>query len=483
MNFKFLIKALAILATVISAFMSIPAAIALYSGETKPAFAFISVILTTVFISSIILLSGKNWQISRISTRESFMMVFLSWGLASFLGSLPFYISGEIPSFVDAFFETTSGFTTTGATILTSIENLPSSLLFWRSLTHWLGGMGIIVLTIAILPVLGIGGLQLLKAEAPGPTVDKITPRVAQTAKALWFIYMGMTAAQVILLRFAGMNYFDAFTHTFGTLATGGFSPKSASAGHYNSAQIDGIITFFMILAGINFTIHYRLLTGKTKSILKNTEIKVYLSILAVATLFLTANLYKGVYETIPEAFRYGSFQAASIMTTTGYGTADFAKWPVFSQAILFTLMFFGACSGSTGGGMKIIRLVTLFKIGINEMKYLLHPKAVFPLRIDGKIIKKDMGYSVAAFFFLYIFMLLLTALVCASSGVDILTSFATALATVGNIGPGFGRIGPSHDYAFYADHVKGFLSFAMIVGRLEVYTVLVIFTRSFWRK
>jgi trk system potassium uptake protein len=483
MNFRSITKPVTIIASFVALFMIIPASIAIYKSETDAAIAFISVISGTLILSFIILFISRNWGSGRLSIKEGFFMVVSGWTISSLIGALPFYISGSVDTFTDAFFETASGFTTTGATILTSIESLPASILFWRSLTHWLGGMGIVVLAVAILPVLGIGGLQLLKAEAPGPTVDKITPRISETAKVLWMIYLGMTIAQTLLLRLAGMSYFDALTHTFGTLATGGFSPRNDSVGAFNSAHIDAIITIFMVLAGINFTIHYRFLTGRTKNILKNTELKAYLLILAVTTLLITSDLYKTTYHTLSQSFRYASFQAASIMTTTGYGTSDFIKWPAFSQIILFALMFFGACSGSTGGGIKVVRLVTLFKLGLHEMKYLLHPKAVMPLWMDGKVMKKDMVYSIAAFFFLYIFMLVLTALVCASSGIDITTSFTTALATVGNIGPGFGMIGPAENYAFYSDYVKWFLSFAMVVGRLEVYTVLIIFTKSFWTR
>lgn len=482
MKIKFILRPLAAIAAVIAFFMIIPASMAFYLSEYSCAFSFVYVIVATITISFSFLFLSRNWEFGRISAKEAFLMVASGWFISSAVGALPFYISGTIPHYTDAFFETASGFTTTGATILSSIESLPMSMLFWRSLTHWLGGMGIVVLTVAILPLLGVGGLQLLKAEAPGPTVDKITPRIRETAMVLWLIYLGMTIIQTLLLMFGGMDLFDSLTHTFGTLATGGFSPRNSSVGAYDSAYIDGVITVFMVLAGINFTIHYRIITGRVKNILRNTELKAYLLILAVATAFITIDLYKNTYSELSKAFRYASFHAASIMTTTGYGTADFESWPAFSQGILLLLMFFGACSGSTGGGIKIIRIVTLFKLAVNEMKYILHPKAVLPLWIDGKVIKKDMAYSISAFFFLYIFMLLLTTAVCASSGIDITTSFTAALATVGNIGPGFGRIGPTENYAFFADYVKWFLSFAMVVGRLEVYTVLIIFTKFFWK-
>ncbi len=483
MNIKALSRPLSVLVAIVASFMIIPAGIAVANDETKDALVFFSIIAATFTVTGIVFFISMKWKINRLSTREGFLMVVLGWTFSSALGALPFYISGAIPTYTDAFFETASGFTTTGATILTAIESVSRSMLFWRSLTHWLGGMGIVVLTVAILPVLGIGGLQLLKAEAPGPSVDKITPRIAQTAKVLWFIYLGMTFLETGLLYLGGMDLFDSLTHTFGTLATGGFSPKNASVGHYDSAYVDGVITVFMILAGVNFTLHYRLITGKVVSVFKNTELKVYLLIVGIATAAVTINLYQNTYGTLSKAFRYASFQVASIITTTGYGTADFEKWPYFAQLALFSLMFIGACSGSTGGGIKVIRLVALFKLGINEMKYLVHPKGVLPIWIDGKPIKKDMTYSISAFFFLYIFILILTTLVCASAGTDITTSFTTALATVGNIGPGFGKIGPTDNYFFYPDYVKWFLSFAMIVGRLEVYTVLIIFTKAFWKR
>lgn len=483
MNFRFLVKSLSVLLAVIAVFMLIPAGMAVYYDEKVPLIWFLTVSISTIVLSSAVLLAGRNWTFPRLATRESFLMVTLGWLAASAIGALPFYLSGSIPLFCDAFFETASGFTTTGASILSSIETLPYSMLFWRSLTHWLGGMGIVVLTVAILPMLGVGGVQLLKAEAPGPTVDKIAPRIAETAKVLWFIYLGMTAVMVILLRLGGMNYFDAFTHTFGTVATGGYSPKNSSVAFYNSAYIDYVITVFMILAGMNFTIHYRFLTGRTKNILNNFEMKTYLAIIAIATLISTFDLYRSTYRSVLESFRFASFQTASIITTTGFATADYEKWPYLSQFILFLLMFIGACSGSTGGGIKVIRVATLFKLGLNEMKYLLHPKAVLPLWIEGKVVKKDMVYSIASLVFFYAVTVIFTTMVCASSGTDILTSFTASLSAVGNIGPGFGNVGPADNYSFFPDYVKWTLSLAMIIGRLEIFTVLIIFTRSFWIK
>jgi len=380
-------------------------------------------------------------------------------------------------------FETMSGFTTTGASILSDIESLPSSILFWRSLTHWLGGMGIVVLTVAVLPLLGIGGLQLIKAEAPGPTVDKITPRITETAKILWLIYTGLTFAETILLMFGGMDLFDALTHTFATLATGGFSTKNSSVGTFNSAYIDWIITVFMVLAGINFTLHFRFMSGKYKTLLRDSELKAYLGIFAVSTLLIAWNILGTSCSTVSDALRYAGFQAASILTTTGFATADYEQWPALSQTVLFVLMFVGGCSGSTGGGIKVIRIITMLKQGLNEMKYLLHPKGIFTLRINRQPVKKDIIYAISGFFFLYILMLLVTTIVAASSGSDVTTSFTASLATVGNIGPGFGLIGPAENFSFFPAYVKWFFCFAMLVGRLELYTVLILFTVTFWRR
>ncbi|HUX21878.1 MAG TPA: potassium transporter TrkG, partial [Spirochaetia bacterium] len=354
---------------------------------------------------------------------------------------------------------------------------------FWRSLTHWLGGMGIVVLTVAVFPLLGIGGVQLVKAESPGPTVDKITPKISSTAKILWLIYVLMTVAEILLLLFGGMDLFDAATHTFGTVATGGFSPRNASVGAYHSAYIDNVITIFMMLAGTNFLLYYRAVIGDFRSVLRNSELRSYIGIFVIATLLIAFNLDGSVYHSFGMSLRYASFQAASILTTTGFTTANYSEWPAFSQVVLFVLMFIGGSTGSTGGGMKVARIVILLKQGWNEMKYLLHPRGIFSMRMSGLTLRKDIVYTVTGFISLYIFVLFITTLVVASGGNDILTSLSAALATLGNIGPGFGRVGPAVNYAYLPGYIKWFLSFAMVVGRLEIYTVLVIFTRTFWRR
>lgn len=481
-NYRLVLRVVAVILLVVIAFMLTSLVWALLDGESGTARAFlITALLVSLPAGLLLLMSERPDQ--EVSTRDGFLMVGLGWIAASLCGALPFYLSGTIPSFADAFFESMSGFTTTGASILTDIEALPRSMLFWRSLTHWLGGMGIIVLAVAIFPILGIGGLQLIKAEAPGPSVDKLTPKITATAKILWLTYVILSAAETVLLMIAGMDLFDALTHTFGTMATGGFSPRAASVGHYNSALVDGIITAFMVMAGINFVLYFKLVTGRFSSLLRDTELKVYLLIFLGSSLAMAIGLQGKHFSSFGESLRYATFQAASILTTTGYATDDFALWPAVPQAILFVLMFIGGCSGSTGGGIKVIRIVTLLKQGWNEMRYLVYPAGVFRIRINGEVLKKNVVYAISGFVMLYITLLLVTTLMVSASGQDLVTSFSTALVTLGNIGPGFGRVGPALNYAFYPPWLKVFLSFIMMMGRLEIYTVLVLITPRFWRQ
>ncbi len=484
MKLKLIIHVLIILLVIIAAFMLIPAGIALFYGEIQSFKAFIIPVLVLIPFSGVIYFITRNNRNKIMSPRDGFMLVTLSWIGASALGALPFYLSGAIPSYTDAYFETMSGFTTTGASILTAIEGLPYSILFWRSLTHWLGGMGIVVLTVAIFPLLGIGGMQLLKAEAPGPSVDKITPKITHTAKILWFIYLGLTIIETILLMMGGMNLFDSLTHTFGTMATGGFSPKNTSVGYYDSGWIDWVITIFMVMAGMNFALYFKLITGRIRDMFMDTEMKAYLGIFAAASLAITFSLLNNnVYESFGKGLRFAAFQVASILTTTGYATTDFDLWPAFSKIILFLMMFIGGCAGSTGGGIKVVRIVTLFKLALRELRRLIHPRGVFHLRLNKMVIRKDIISVITGFVFLYMVTLLVTTVVVAGGGYDILTSFSTALVTVGNIGPGFSKVGPTMNYAFFQDGIKWFLSLAMMLGRLEIYTVLVILTPWFWKK
>ncbi len=468
---------------IIALFMLAPLGIALLDNDLTVAKAFGMTILITLIISAIVYWCTRNHTKNiHLRTREGFILVTLAWLGASAVGAVPFVLSRAIPSCTDAFFETISGFTTTGASILTDIESLPRAVLFWRSLTHWLGGMGIVVLTVAVLPFLGVGGVQLMRAEAPGPTLDKVAPKITQTAKILWFIYLGLTVLETSLLMLGGMNLFDSLTHTFGTLATGGFSPRNSSVGSYNSVYIDWIITIFMIMAGMNFGLYHKLLNGNIRDVFRNTELKVYLTVIVLAVLFVSYSLMN-TYGSFAESLRYSGFQVTSIITTTGYATADFDLWPMAAKGVLFFLMFIGGCSGSTGGGPKVIRIIGLCKLALVEMKLMARPRGVFKVRLDGNSVKENFLYSISGFIILYICCLLGITLVVTSFGSDLVTGFSTALATVGNIGPGFGSVGPTMNYSFFHPVVKWVLSAAMLVGRLEVYSVLILLSPSFWSR
>ncbi len=418
-----------------------------------------------------------------ISHREGFAIVALGWGSAAFFGSLPYMLAGVFTNFVEAYFEATSGFTTTGATVLGAIEGVPRGILFWRSLTHWLGGMGIIVLSIAILPLLGVGGMQLFKAEVPGPMADKLKPRVAETAKILWKVYMLISGAEILLLMAGGMDLFEALCHTFGTMATGGFSTRNISIGSYNRAYFDGVIIVFMILAGTNFALHYQALTGNFRAFYRNSEVRFYWTTLAGAILIITLILRVQTYDTVASAFRYASFQVTSIMTTTGYTTADFEKWPSFVQYTLVLLMFIGGSTGSTGGGMKCMRILLLLKLGRRELSRLIHPHGIIPVRLGGKVVSDGVIQSVWGFFFLFILVFVLASVVMSLLGLDIITAFVSVAATINNIGPGLGAVGPMDNYTPIPHVGKWILIFCMLIGRLELYTVIILLVPEFWKK
>lgn len=484
MNYKIIFQLLSVLLLIVSGFLGAAMGVGLLYGEgaeTVRAF-FIPIAGAVVFFMMVRLFIWKKGP-SFLSPKSGFLFVTLAWIGASALGALPFFLSGSVPSYTDSFFETMSGFTTTGATILSNVEALPRSLLLWRSTTHWLGGMGIVVLTVAIFPLLGFGGLHLMEAEAPGPSVDKITPRVAGTAKILWLIYIGFTLAQTVLLMLGGMDWFDAMNHSFATLATGGFSTKNASVAHYNSSYIDAVITIFMVLAGVNFTLHFKLLTGKFREVVRDSELKLYLAIFFVAAFAIAWDLLGSNYSAFGESFRFASFQVATILTTTGFATADYTVWSSFSQSVIFALMFIGGCAGSTGGGIKVIRILTLLKMSFTEMKYLMHPQGVFGVFVNGKYLKKNIVYDIAALVFLYFVVFFVVVLIVASGGYDVLTSLSGTIACLGNIGPGFGKVGPVLNYGLFPGYIKWVLSITMLIGRLEVYTVLILLTPAFWKK
>ncbi|NIS63186.1 MAG: TrkH family potassium uptake protein [Proteobacteria bacterium] len=418
-----------------------------------------------------------------ISHREGFAIVNLGWASAAFFGSLPYILSGVLPNFVEAYFEATSGFTTTGATVLAAIEGAPRGILFWRSLTHWLGGMGIIVLSIAILPFLGVGGMQLFKAEVPGPVADKLKPRIAETAKILWQVYMLISGAETLLLMAGGMSLFEALCHTFGTMATGGFSTRNVSIGSYDRAYFEGLITVFMILAGTNFALHYQAMTGNLRTFYRNSEVRFYWVTLGVAMLLITLILRVQVYDTLATAFRYASFQVTSIMTTTGYTTADFERWPSFAQYTLVLLMFIGGSAGSTGGGLKCVRILLLLKQGRRELSRLIHPHGIIPVRLGGKVVSEEVIQSIWGFFFLFILVFVLASVTMSLLGLDIITAFVSVAATINNIGPGLGVVGPMDNYISIPLIGKWILIFCMLIGRLELYTVIILLVPEFWKR
>ena len=415
--------------------------------------------------------------------KEGFAVVTFGWVCFSLFGSLPFLFSGTIPSFTNAYFETMSGFTTTGATILDDVEVLPHGILFWRSLTHWIGGMGIIVLSLAILPFLGVGGMQLFRAEVPGPSADRLTPRIAQTAKILWGVYVLLTVLETALLMFGGMNLFESLCHAFGTMATGGYSTRNASIGAYGSGYIEWVIIVFMALAGTNFALHYRAMRGDLKTYFRNKEFLFFLSLIGLATLLVSIDTFSNHFTSFEQTLRTSLFQVVSILTTTGYGTADYEKWSWASQFVLFMLMFFGGCAGSTGGGMKILRIHLLVRFVFSEITRLLHPHAVVPVRLGRDVVDRDIVANVVGFFILFVLLFLGGVLVMSTMGLDMATSFGAVAATLSNIGPGLGNVGPTDNYAHIPLVGKWVLCLLMLMGRLEIYTVIILFSASYWRK
>lgn len=418
-----------------------------------------------------------------IGIKEGFAVATSGWILAAGFGALPFLLAGTFPNFIDAYFETMSGFTTTGATVLTIIEGTPLSILFWRDFIQWLGGMGIIVLVVAILPALGVGGMQLFKSEIPGPEKDRLKPRIKETAKLLWQVYIIISALQVGCLYFTGMPLFDALTNMFGTMATGGFNPRNLSVGAYNNPVFEIIITFFMFVAGANFTLHYQTLHGNIKSLFKDREFLFYGGVVLIAILAITTELRVYIYNSIFTALRYASFQVVSIATTTGFVTTDYDTWPAFSKCILLILMFVGGCAGSTGGAIKNIRILLLFKKANREFYRLIHPQAVTPIRLGNKIVSEDVMHNIASFFFLYILIFVISTFIMSILGLDILSAMSSVAATLGNVGPGLGLVGPSQNYAFIPPLGKIILTLCMLLGRLELYTVLILVVPEFWRK
>ena len=450
-----------------------------------------------ISIGLILMLSNKN-NIRQINKKDGYLIVTVGWLTMIFSGMLPYYMTDSISSFSNLIFESMSGYTATGSTIINDVESLPKSVIFWRSMTHWLGGMGIIVLAIAILPLLGIGGMQLFSAEAPGSGIsgDKIHPRISATAKRLWYIYVGLTFVETLALNFAGMSIFDAINHSMSNIATGGFSTKNNSLAYWNSIpEIQYIIIFFMILAGTNYLLIYSAFIGKFKKLFNNTEFIWYLSFIAVFVLVTTLVLFLNVdlsntefdhpeiYGKFESSFRHAFFQIVAVITTTGFVTGDFAGWTPFLTMLFFGLMFIGASSGSTSGGIKISRHLILIKNGFLEFKKALHPNAVLPLRYNHSVVKKAVIVNILAFFMLYLILFIIGAGVLSTQGLDFSSAVGGSAASLGNVGPAIGSLGPSLTYEGLSAFAKIWCSFLMLVGRLELFTFLIIFTPYFWRK
>lgn len=476
-------KVLSLLCAIVSLFMVFPILWSLVDGSGD-LFPLLWGMGAGLGVSALLFVVGSKAKVGDLGLREAFAVVSLSWILASAIAGIPYLLNGTVPTYTEAFFEAMSGFTTTGATVLTDIQSNPRGILFWRALTQWLGGMGIIVLSLAVLPFLKVGGMQLYKAEVPGPMPEKITPRVHQTALLLWGVYLLLSLLQTSALLLGGMSLFESLTHTFGTMATGGFSPLNRSIGQYGNAYFEWVIILFMFLAGTNFVLHFLLLRGDLGAWWRNEEFRFYVKLLAVAVLLAAAFLFSsGTYEKLSDSIRYGAFQVVSIVTTTGFVTADFGLWPNFLQYLLLLLMFVGGCAGSTVGGIKSMRIMVLVKHVKAELQRLLHPRAIFTVRIGGKVLEREVISSVTAFFVMYIGLFALAAMAMAALGLDVLTAIASAAAAIGNIGPALGSVGPSSNYAHVPAAGKWILSFCMLLGRLEIYTVMMLFLPGTWRR
>ncbi|MDR7855191.1 TrkH family potassium uptake protein [Tissierella sp.] len=480
MNYGIVRKVLGSLLLLESLLMMPSLLIAIYTNQVDK-LAFLVTILATGIIGYF-LFRCKTYN-KHINAKEGLAIVSLGWILISIFGAIPLYISGSTPTYIDAIFEIVSGFTTTGATVIPNVEILPMGILFWRSFTHWIGGMGILVFTLALLPALGIGGFQIFKAESPGPIAGKIAPRIKDTAKILYVTYFSITMIQVMLLKFGGMTWFESFVYTFGTVGTGGFSTMNASVGAYNSTYIHLVIGSFMVLSGVNFSLYYSLFKGKVKDVFRDEELRLYFIIVSTAVAAIGLNLLKTSYSSIGLAFRDSFFQVSSIITTTGYSTANFDIWPTFSKGILLLLMFIGASAGSTAGGMKVIRILVILKLIKREILKIFHPRAVIPVKINGKVLHNETIAGIYSFTGLYIIIFALSTILVSLEGVDLESAISSVAATLGNIGPGLGFVGPTSTFDGYSQIAKAFFSLLMLLGRLELFTVIALFAPKNWRR
>ena len=479
MNYRYVARIIGILLVFETAMIAPSLVVSLLNRETDT-MPILWAMVTSLVVG--LLLAAAKPKNKKLGVKEGFLVVAFGWIAACIIGALPFYWSGSVPTFVDAFFETVSGFTTTGATVIQNIEIIPKGILFWRSFTHWLGGMGILVLTLAVMPALGVGAIQLFRAETPGPVADKISPKMKDTAVILYVAYLGITTLETVLLMLGGVSLYESLVHTFGTVGTGGFSTKNLSVGGLGGgAYVEWVIGIFMMLSGVNFALYYDIYKGRFKKVLHNEELKYYIGIMLFASFLIFLNLvltkHTGVYESIRHAY----FHVSSIMTTTGYTTVDYDSWPTFSRLILILLMFIGASAGSTGGAIKVVRIVVIFKMIKREFFKVLHPRAVVPVTINGRALRPDIVSGIMSFSFLYVLMFLFGSLFLTLEGIDLTSASSAVAATLGNVGPGLGLLGPKGNYSFFNPASKLMLSFMMLAGRLELFTVFVVLSPSFW--
>ena len=495
LNTKIIFRFLGITAILNGCFMFIAYPFSVYHNEDAK-WGILGAGTVTIIIGLLLYFLNKP-KSTNLHKKDGYLIVTLGWLILSFTGMLPYLLSGTIPSVADAFFETISGYSTTGSSILTDIEAMPKGILFWRSATHWIGGMGIIVLTIAILPLLGIGGMQLFMAEAPGPSADKLHPRITDTAKRLYLIYITLTLAQFFLLKVAGMTWFDAINHAMATMSTGGFSTKNNSVAFYNNLPlVQYIIIFFMFVAGTNFVLTYFALKGKVKKVFESEEFKYYFwgtivvsAIIAIIIIFFqdpnlqTTIAHPMVFGKVESAIRHALFMVISVVTTTGFVSADFTMWNFLATGIFFALFFTGGSAGSTSGGIKIVRHIVMLKNSFLEFKKALHPNAIIPVRLDGKSVPHTIVFNILSFFIIYMLIFILASVVLTLFGLDFMSALGAAASSLGNIGPAIGSVSPVDSYAHLSDAAKWFCSFLMLIGRLELFTVLILFTPFFWRK
>ncbi|ALM20680.1 potassium uptake protein TrkH [Nonlabens tegetincola] len=493
LNYKIIIYIMGLLLLFNGGFMFLSAAVSAIYKEPEGIDILMAGVVAIILGAISMYLTRKHQRV--LHKKEGYLIVSLGWLIMAFAGTMPYVFSGALDNYTDAFFETMSGFTTTGASIMNDIEIMPKGVLFWRSLTHWIGGMGIIVLAVAILPLLGIGGMQLFAAEAPGPSADKLHPRITDTAKRLWLIYVGFTGIETILLRIAGMNWFDAINHALSTLSTGGFSTKNASMAYWNdNPAVQWIIIVFMFIAGTNFVLSYFAFKGRFSRILKDTEFKWYAGFVLLFTLISAVLIYYQADLTASTishplvagraegSLRHAVFQVLAVMTTTGFVTADYTLWTPFLTIMFFGLFFLGGSAGSTSGGVKVVRHIILIRNGIMEFKRTLHPSAIIPVRYNGRAVPSNNVFSVLGFFILYMLSFIIGAVVLAALGLDFDTAIGGALSSLGNVGPAFGDLSPVDNFAGLPDLGKWWCSFLMLIGRLELFTVLILFTPFFWR-